>query len=115
MTKMLTRCTNCGAEVYVERPKSRSSKENRYFHGIVLELLSDFTGEDPETLKIFLKKKFGWIETKQVMGMMVEVPISTAAMSTTDFEKFMSQIRMFGDTLGVYIPEPNEENKLNER
>jgi hypothetical protein len=89
--------------------KTRSSNENRYFHGVVLELLSDFTGHTTEELKLYLKRKFGWIETKQVMGMTVEVPMSTADMNTADFEKFMGQIRMWASAeLNCYVPEPNE-------
>lgn len=110
---MKVRCTKCGNEQEIHL-KSRSSGENRYFHGVVLELLSDFTGHESEELKLYLKKKFGWIETKQVMGMMVEVPISTSQMSTVDFEKFMSQIRMWASAeLDCYVPEPREIQRDN--
>lgn len=103
------KCKFCGQlnEITI---KSRSSNENRYFHGIILPMLSDFTGHTAQELKLFLKKEFGWIETKQVMGKVVEVPMSTAQMTTTEFEKFMTQIRQWGDTIGVYLPEPGENN-----
>lgn len=104
---MVIKCDNCGAEM-VLRTKFRSQNENRYFHGVVLPLLSDFTGHPSEDIKYALKQHFGWMKTKEMFGKIQEVPMSTSEMSTTEFEQFMTQIRMFGDTIGVYIPTPNE-------
>lgn len=104
---MKVKCENCGAEQVISL-KSRSLNENRYFHGVLLPLICDYTGDEPEAMKLYLKRKFGWMKTETVCGEVVEVPMSTAAMLTVDFEKFMSQIRMWGDTKGIYLPEPNE-------
>lgn len=102
-------CPKCGE--FIQKP--RSLNENSYLHGVVLPILSEWNGDTPNQWKLFLKKEFGWIRTKEMFGKIIEEPISTAEMTTTDFEKFMTQIRMFGDSLGVYIPEPNSPN-LNE-
>lgn len=85
----------------------RSNKQNRYAYGVCLQLLSEHTGHTTDELKQYLKKEFGWVKVIQVGGKAVEVLRSTSDMDTAEFEKFMSQIRMLGDTLGVYIPEPN--------
>ncbi len=34
---------------------------------------------------------------------------STATLSTVEFERLMSEIRMWASDQGVFIPEPNEE------
>lgn len=75
--------------------------------------MSDFSGDTPEAIKIMLKREFGWMKTEKAFGRMVEVPMSTSEMTTVEFEKFMTQIRMWGDTQGIYLPEPNEV--INER
>lgn len=75
--------------------KERTNKENRYFHGPVLDILSDHTGYTPEEMKGILK----WI---------FKVP-STSGLSTVEMEKFLTQIRQWASIeLNCYIPLPDE-------
>lgn len=104
---MQVKCEKCGHINYITR-KYRSLNENRYFHGVLLPLICEYTGDEPEVMKIYLKRKFGWMKTETVQGEVVEVPVSTSGMEPADFEKFMTQIRMWGDTQGIYLPAPNE-------
>lgn len=85
----------------------RSDRQNRYAYGVVLQMLSDHTGHTVGELKEYLKREFGWTKVIEINGKAIEVLRSTADLDTGEFEKFMSQIRMLGDTLGVTIPEPN--------
>lgn len=110
---MIVECPNCRNKFY-HVSKLRSSSENRYFHGVVLPILEDYTGHTADQLKVILKKKFGWMTNTFFEDQVYEVPMSSADMSTADFEKFMSQIRMWGDTIGVFIPEPNSINAFTE-
>jgi hypothetical protein len=87
--------------------RMRSNGQNRYFYGQVLQMLSDHTGYTVEELKQWLKKEFGWTKVIVLGGKQVEVLRSSADMSTAEFEKFMTQIRMLADTLGCHIAEPN--------
>lgn len=73
-----------------------------------MPLICEYSGHDSDFIKLYLKQKFGWMKTETVFGEVMEVPMSTAEMTTSEFEKFMTQIRQWGDTIGVYLPEPNE-------
>jgi len=97
------KCLNCGFEQ--KKPgRSRSKNQNDYFHGVILPILSEFTGYEQKDMKGVVKFRFG-IK-------------STAELSTAEFEKFMSDIRRWagdkdsdlnnGET-SCYIPEPNEQ------
>jgi hypothetical protein len=90
------KCPACGFEIKKKLPeKHRSNPQNRYFHGVVLPLLSDHTGYTDEEMKGILKYKF---RVKH-----------TSSLDTKGFEEFCSQIRQWASRdLGCWIPEPNE-------
>lgn len=94
--------------------KDRSNNQNRYYWGIVIDLLSEHTGFDREETHEILKHKFlrktVWV-THNVDGVkeMNVITKSTTGLTTKQFEEFLSQIRMWSShCLGVFIPEPNE-------
>jgi len=91
------KCPMCGFKIVkVPKEKGRSNPQNRYFHGVVLPLLSDCTGYTDEEMKGIVKYKFG-IK-------------STSALTTIEHEEFMSKIRMWASRdLECWIPEPHEE------
>jgi hypothetical protein len=91
------RCPACG---FVSKrkltDKQRSSPQNRYFHGVMVPILAEHTGYTDSEMKGVIKWKF---KIK-----------STAELSTAEFEKFMSAVRMWASRdLSCYIPEPNEQ------
>jgi hypothetical protein len=75
-----------------------------------MQMLSEHTGHSVEELKQALKKEFGWTKVITLNGKQVEILRSSADLSTAEFEKFMTQIRMVGDQLGCYIAEPNSSH-----
>jgi hypothetical protein len=91
------KCPACGFLIQKKlTDKQRSSPENRYFHGVLLPILAEYTGYDPDEMKAVVKWKF---KIKH-----------TAELTTSEFEKFMSDIRMWASRdLSCYIPEPNEQ------
>ena len=75
--------------------KQRSNLQSRYFHGVILPILSDHTGYTEEEMKAVLKYKFHIKHTSEL--------------DTASFEEFMSEIRRWASAeLECWIPEPNE-------
>jgi len=96
-----------------ERIKLRSSNENRYYWGVVVPLIQEWTGyETKEATHKEIGRKF-WgklVHVKDLDGKVREeiVPKSTTEMSTIEFEKKMQEVRDWADSNGVHIPIPNE-------
>lgn len=91
------KCPNCGFTIK-KQYKDRSRNENSYFHGVVLPILSQHLGYTPQEMKGIVKFHFG--------------VKSTSMLTTVEFEKFMSDIRMWASDpdgcINCYIPLPNE-------
>lgn len=84
--------------------KWRSSNENNYYWGVVVEELSQYTGFSPQEVHTLLKNKF----LKIVKGKL-ESARSTTELSVYEFEQYLSQVRQWAsEELNVYIPTPNE-------
>ena len=91
------RCVNCG---YTPQPpeniKGRSNRQSRYFHGVLLPILAEYTGYTEDEMKAVLKFKFKVTHT--------------SCLSTAEFEIFCSNIRKWASAeLSCYLPEPNEK------
>lgn len=100
--------------------KNRSDRENRYYWGVVIDILSDYTGFSPEDMHEILKHKFlrksVWV-TNPENGTIEEIQItqSTASLTTVKFEEYLSKIREWAATLNCRIPLPNEPpEEINE-
>lgn len=94
-------------QVLVEpKRKSRSLAENNYYWGVVIPIISEWSGFTPEETHLALKEHF-LSEFDRAHGLMRMK--STADLSTVDFEKYMSNIRMWAADQGQFIPLPNEE------
>jgi hypothetical protein len=106
----LDRCEKCGRAF----KQSRSNNQNRYYWGVVVELLSEHTGFDREDVHEILKHRFlrrtVWVHTKHGTQEQNIITKSTTGMTTKAFEDYLSDIRRWASAeLGVYLPEPNEE------
>lgn len=74
--------------------KPRSMNENKYYHWVVVKLISHFSWDTPASVHRYLKKEF-------YIG-------STTNLSTKDFEILMDEIRWWAFSfLWISIPEPN--------
>ncbi|WP_457635823.1 hypothetical protein [Persephonella sp.] len=86
--------------------KQRSLNQNNYYWGVVLKIISDYTGhteeELHESLKIkFLPKKF------DENGLLILG--STKKLSKAEFEEYLERIRVWASqVLELSIPLPNE-------
>ena len=97
-----------GEEVRLELEKwykKRSGCQNRYYWGVVVDILSDHTGYTPDEIHRVLKEKF--LEREAMLG--EKVAVSTTGLTTQEFEEYMRKIRMWASSdLQCIIPQPNE-------
>lgn len=104
------RCLRCG---YSPSDKGRSTQQNRYYWGCVVQILSDELGYDRNEIHEIIKNKFllenKIIKTKNGSAVELKVSGSTSNLDTIQFEDLMTKIRIWANRdLGIYIKEPNE-------
>ena len=101
-----------GEIIYVElkKPsKKRSVVQNNYWHGVICKILSDELGYTEEEIHEYLKMRF--LSEKILNNKINFLKVgSTADLSTIEFEKLCTKVRMWASSeLSIYIPKPNEE------
>lgn len=102
-------------EVCIRRLRAtRSQRQNAYWWGVCLALVSEHTGYSPEEMHEIAKQMFlpktlalsnhnGEVVGEFVMGG------STRTLNTKEFGEFMDRFKQWAaQTLDVYIPDPNE-------
>lgn len=92
--------------------KERSSPQNKYYWGVVVDLIAEHTGTERMLMHEILKNRFlskvVYIKTKDGVEESV-VGQSTVELKTDEFEKYLESVRQWAaDKLGVVIPLPNE-------
>jgi hypothetical protein len=110
----LARMKDCeGVITFEPRKAARSVLQNRYYWGVVVDLLSDHTGFSPEELHEILKAKFlpkklavcdgnGEVQGEFVIGG------STAKLNKLEFGEYVERIRQWAaESLDVVIPDPD--------
>jgi hypothetical protein len=106
-------------EVTVKRQRAtRSQQQNRYYWGVVMQMLSEHTGYTPDEMHEFCKMKFipkrlavqdgnGVIKDEFVLGG------STRELNTIDFGEYVDSVRQWAaEDLDVVIPDPDEEETV---
>ena len=77
-----------------ERTETRSDQQNAYYHGVVVKMISDKTGHDPEETHQKLKEHFK-VQT-------------TTKMKTAEFQEYIENCRRFAaEFLEINIPDPD--------
>ena len=90
----------------------RSNPQNRYFHGVVIPIISEYLGYTLDETKDLLKSMF--LKEELVLRTKTEVKEviivrGSAELKTDEFEAFMENCRRWASMeLGLNIPEPNE-------
>lgn len=103
-------CPKCKFEW---KSTSRSNPQNRYYWGVVIDILSNELGYTPEEIHEILRQKF---LTRKALVKDEEfvIPISTTTLTTVEMENYLTKIREWASLYsGIYIPEPNEESYAN--
>ena len=87
-----------------ERTTRRSDQQNRFYWGVVVELLADHCGYSKDEMHDALKLKFlgGNPDEKGLVKMK-----STTSLSTNDFVRYTNEVIRWAATLGCYIPDPS--------
>jgi hypothetical protein len=101
--------------VTIERAKrTRSDDQNRYYWGVVVDILSEHTGYEPEEMHEWLKAEFLPKKALGVVtqhGEIVEHTIckTTTTLSTTEFNRdYWERLQRWAAIeLGVVIPDPD--------
>ena len=98
----------------IVRPESRqrSNPQNKYYWGVVLKILSNETGYEPDELHLIFKdlflKEYAEIN-KEDKRIVIPYLKSTTELSTQEFEDYLTRIKRWAAIeLNIYIPEPNE-------
>lgn len=87
-----------------KRRKPRSLPENNYYWGVVILIFSEFCGYEKNEMHESLIAEYSRRNSTDP----VPKVLSTSAMSTAEFEDYMSWARRFGAENGLNIPMPNE-------
>lgn len=96
------------------RIKTRSDKQNRYYWGVVIDILWKHFALDspiemdekisPEAWHIGLRNEF-----LTIASFPLRISKSSTSLSTVEFEEYLTQIRTWAQVkFNVYIPLPNE-------
>src|ERR1035437_3161438 len=98
-------------QVTVEKIKhSRTLQQNKYYWSVVVKLIAQHTGHDPEQIHELLKQMFSpkWHFASNLMGAS-SIPTSTARLDTIAFVEYTEQCRLWANEfLGLQIPLPGE-------
>lgn len=88
----------------------RSNQQNRYYHGVIVKMISDETGYSSEEVhNLLLCNAFGF-EEKKLGGMIIRTPLKrSSSLTTTEFEFLCRKSRELASIeLSLYVPLPNE-------
>lgn len=90
------------------RQNDRSMSQNRYYWGVIVKILGDEFGYQPDEMHEILKSKFlrRWSQGK--LGVFPYAQ-STAKLSTLAFEEYLKKVRIWAASeFQIVIPLPNE-------
>lgn len=93
-------------EVIVRKARSqRSLQQNRYYWGVIVQMLGDHCGYTSEEMHEALKEKFlGYERSEETELLKIR---STAVLSPDEFVQYTNRIVMWAaQKLSVYIPDP---------
>ena len=91
---------------FEEEKNTRSTRQNKYYWGVVIDMVSKETGYTPEEAHEAMKFKFLSVFDADRQLRRVR---STSSLDTAEMEEYLANIRKWGDEyLKVYIPNPNE-------
>lgn len=95
-------------ELKIDRDQ-RSGRQNKYYWGVVVKLLSDHTGFSRDEMHECLRGMFLKYQKALPNNQIVTVTQSTTDLDTKEFEDYLDEVRRFAiQELDVEIPMPGE-------
>jgi hypothetical protein len=95
---------------------TRSHPQNAYYWGVVVKMLSEYTGFETREMHEVLKLKFNPVfrpivdKTSGEVKSELTIPGTTRRMKKDEFSDYCERIKRWAaQDLNVYIPDPNEE------
>jgi len=83
--------------------QKRSNDQNAYWHKLV-DVISSFTGDDPEEMKVRLKYEMVPLREIDVKGVKHLYPISTTELNKEQFSLLIEKTLFVGHQLGLTMP-----------
>jgi len=99
--------------------KRRSDPQNKYFHGCVIPIITNALNElghrtNNDDTKEMLKRQFLTEDVHLKDGLLMQRTRKTSELTTTEFLEFVADVQQFAsEYLETYVPDPNEELKLD--
>ena len=88
---------------------SRSSRQNRYWHGVVIPLFAEHCGYEFAEMKDVLSLKLIPKEiTDMDTGEVRTIPGHTSDLNTKEFNDLIERAQRLGAEMGIDIPSPGE-------
>src|SRR5437016_3327127 len=85
----------------------RSNQQSRYYWGVIVALLADHCGYEPEEMHEALKAKFLRDRANEEVGDLPKIR-SSASLDTVAFSDYCAKCQQLAAELGLYVPSPNE-------
>lgn len=98
-------------KVEIKRDReNRSGQQNKYYWGVVIQMISEYTGFLPDEVHELLKGKFlKYDKAFKTTGEAFTISRSTTDLDTWEFENYLEQCRIFAASeIELIIPLPNE-------
>lgn len=88
----------------------RSSPQNRYFHGVVLPMITDAMGEQNQD---YVKDALKWHFLRKTLPGGLETVRATSELNTEEFTDFIEKCRhLAAEMYGIDIPDPSKYTEV---
>lgn len=89
-----------------KKATKRSDSQNKYYWGVIVEILSDHCGYSKDEMHDALKYKFLSDHNADEIGL-IKIG-STAKLNTDEFIRYTNEVVRWAAEMGVYIPDPSQ-------
>jgi hypothetical protein len=88
----------------------RSLPQNRYYHGVVVDMIAGYIGESRDETHELLKSRFLPVRRVELLdGQFIEMPPTTRLLTVEEMTAYIEQVRVWAaQFLGLSIPDAGE-------
>lgn len=94
----------------VRQQHNRTMSQNKYYWGVVVDMIAGYIGESPQDTHALLKAKFLPVREVELLdGQRLTMPPSTTLLNVEQFTTFIEAVRVWSaQFLGLSIPDANQ-------